>query len=401
MDPLEVARRARRTGGRAAALASGPVWTRGAPLPVPPPLGLSAPADVLRRAGVGDPRRTPVALLFAGGARHGAYLAGVLAYLAEQGVPVTAVAGTGAGALAAALVAAEPALLDAADRLHALWPDGGPADPDGSADDTVRQHVDPARLRAGRPLYTSAFRSLPNRVLRTHHRILAPHGQDHDPAHAGPGDRGHAPLRLRWSADPARAPTSLRRHSHWRHVNSLPEDRMAAAVRDGAALPTTLPPPPPPFPSPPPPTAAPAGAARRVLVIHLGPGPLADRLTAHGGDAAVEVFPRTPLAPGPGAAAAPGADLHRRGHEDARAALEPRWREALAPAVAEAFAGHRAAAVAELGLPLPELPIAAPPHTPVGRPAPWPASAPAPAPAPGPDDAGPGPGPRPRSTRRP
>ncbi|WP_438309909.1 hypothetical protein ACSHWO_02840 [Streptomyces sp. HUAS TT3] len=59
MDPLEVARRARRTGARAAALAAGPEWTRGAPLPVPPPLGLAAPADVRRRAGVGDPPPAP------------------------------------------------------------------------------------------------------------------------------------------------------------------------------------------------------------------------------------------------------------------------------------------------------------------------------------------------------
>jgi NTE family protein len=58
----------------------------------------------------------PTALILTGGGAKGAYEAGAVAALAEAGLPIRLVAGSSAGALSAALIAA-----GRADRLEATW----------------------------------------------------------------------------------------------------------------------------------------------------------------------------------------------------------------------------------------------------------------------------------------
>jgi NTE family protein len=62
------------------------------------------------------PLATPTTLVLSGGGAKGAYEAGVAAWLAERGLPIRLVAGSSAGALNAAMVAASQT-----DRLEALW----------------------------------------------------------------------------------------------------------------------------------------------------------------------------------------------------------------------------------------------------------------------------------------
>jgi len=61
-------------------------------------------------------RDVPTALILTGGGAKGAYEAGAVAALAEAGVPIRLVAGSSAGALSAAMIAA-----GRADRLEATW----------------------------------------------------------------------------------------------------------------------------------------------------------------------------------------------------------------------------------------------------------------------------------------
>ena len=62
------------------------------------------------------PADTPIALVLSGGGAKGAYEAGVAAVLVERGVPIRLVAGSSAGALNAAMIAA-----GRLDRLETLW----------------------------------------------------------------------------------------------------------------------------------------------------------------------------------------------------------------------------------------------------------------------------------------
>jgi NTE family protein len=62
------------------------------------------------------PLATPTTLVLSGGGAKGAYEAGVAAWLAERGLPIRLVAGSSAGALNAAMIAAGQT-----DRLEALW----------------------------------------------------------------------------------------------------------------------------------------------------------------------------------------------------------------------------------------------------------------------------------------
>src|SRR5215472_1941713 len=59
---------------------------------------------------------TPMALVLSGGGAKGAYEAGVAAAFVERGLPIRLVAGSSAGALNAAMIAAGQA-----DRLEAMW----------------------------------------------------------------------------------------------------------------------------------------------------------------------------------------------------------------------------------------------------------------------------------------
>lgn len=61
-------------------------------------------------------RDVPTAVILTGGGAKGAYEAGAVAALAEGGLPIRLVAGTSAGALSAAMIAA-----GRADRLEATW----------------------------------------------------------------------------------------------------------------------------------------------------------------------------------------------------------------------------------------------------------------------------------------
>jgi NTE family protein len=61
-------------------------------------------------------RDVPTALILSGGGTKGAYEAGVVAALAEAGLPIRLIAGSSAGALSAAMIAA-----GRADRLEATW----------------------------------------------------------------------------------------------------------------------------------------------------------------------------------------------------------------------------------------------------------------------------------------
>ncbi|SPF07080.1 patatin-like phospholipase family protein [Streptomyces sp. MA5143a] len=407
MDPEEVARRARQVQSRAEALASGPVWTEGAPLPVPQPLGLRDPVEVLRQAGLQDPRRLPVGLVLAGGGAKGAYQAGVVAFLAEQGVPVVAVAGASIGALNGAVVACAPSLKEAAGRLSRLWQEtaeqsGAPPRPHhepfgepagyqmgnlvhrlkgpmlrpGYLDSLVERSVDPARLRAGVPFYATLFRSLPPDVISAHASDLLPR----DP-HDGPALRGR-PLRLTWVADVARSKV-LRRRSIWLYVNDLPDSRIHQAILGSAAIPLVMP--------PrmvggvayrdgdvlgggnlPVPALAGRIAATRVIAVHLSHAPLFEP-GRHPGCEIVEIYPRRSLAHrapvlGTTSAAldlspARVEALHRLGYEDAREALNALWAEDLGCRAATALDRHRSAAVAELDEPLPRLPLTAYPDS--------------------------------------
>src|SRR5712692_9400761 len=62
------------------------------------------------------PRDAPMALVLSGGGAKGAYEAGVAAALVEAGLPIALVAGSSAGALNAAMIAA-----GRVDRLDGLW----------------------------------------------------------------------------------------------------------------------------------------------------------------------------------------------------------------------------------------------------------------------------------------
>ena len=78
---------------------------------------LAAPAPAAAGcSSSGIVRDTPTALVLSGGGAKGAYEAGVAAAFVERGLPIRLVAGSSAGALNAAMIAA-----GRADRLEAMW----------------------------------------------------------------------------------------------------------------------------------------------------------------------------------------------------------------------------------------------------------------------------------------
>jgi NTE family protein len=78
---------------------------------------LMAPAPSAAGCTPSDTQRdAPMALVLSGGGAKGAYEAGVAAAFVERGLPIRLVAGSSAGALNAAMIAA-----GRADRLEALW----------------------------------------------------------------------------------------------------------------------------------------------------------------------------------------------------------------------------------------------------------------------------------------
>jgi NTE family protein len=171
-----------------------------------------------------------IGLVLAGGGAKGSYQVGVVTYLAEAGVRLTAVAGASIGALNAAVVSAAPNLATAAYRLEAVWAEVGRAAGQASppigdlvfANQVARpdflknllaRQVDPAELGVGLPLWVSVYRSPPPR--------------------AGLPDWG-------WIADMVHARTGAT--AEWLHVNAMPQDERHTALCASAALPVFLPP---------------------------------------------------------------------------------------------------------------------------------------------------------------
>src|SRR5688500_7106313 len=82
-------------------------------------MALAVPAGSAREAGASVasvPLQVRTGLVLSGGGAKGAWEAGVAAALVEAGLPVALVAGSSAGALNAAMIAA-----GRADRLDGLW----------------------------------------------------------------------------------------------------------------------------------------------------------------------------------------------------------------------------------------------------------------------------------------
>ena len=77
-------------------------------------------AQAEQQAGAGQPP-AGLGLVLSGGGAKGAYQAGVLRALTEEGVFVTHVAGASIGALNGAVVAAAPSQQEAVERLRQLW----------------------------------------------------------------------------------------------------------------------------------------------------------------------------------------------------------------------------------------------------------------------------------------
>lgn len=76
----------------------------------------TAPAALATCTPVSTGRDVPTTLILSGGGAKGAYEAGAVAAFAEGGLPIRVVAGSSAGALSAAMIAA-----GRADRLEATW----------------------------------------------------------------------------------------------------------------------------------------------------------------------------------------------------------------------------------------------------------------------------------------
>lgn len=193
-----------------------------------------------------DDRGHRIGLVLAGGAAKGAYQVGVIEYLAEIGTTLAAVAGTSIGGLNGAVLAAAPSLAAGSAQVRSLW-DGVarvsaghapvPVPADGELTDSwletlrrtipgirnpifaprflpdlVREHIDPAALRAGLPLYVAAFPAVQPDLV---------------------------PLRLGWATDLVRSGLGAR--SEMIHINGLPTDEdMRQAILASAAIPVII-----------------------------------------------------------------------------------------------------------------------------------------------------------------
>ncbi|MFF0203773.1 patatin-like phospholipase family protein [Streptomyces sp. NPDC005017] len=175
-----------RIGRQALAVAQGPRTPRPAPTP--------GPADRT------PPPREPhqpvrIGLVLAGGGAKGAYELGVLDYMAERGAKVSAIAGTSIGALNGAVLASAESFFHGVERLAAFWERfttrmgvlpsdslGLPLDEAGVAvegtprqlrrllprllalkertallEELIDEAVDPGRIRAGLPVWVTAY----------------------------------------------------------------------------------------------------------------------------------------------------------------------------------------------------------------------------------------------------
>ncbi|MFE1441751.1 patatin-like phospholipase family protein [Streptomyces sp. NPDC058739] len=175
-----------RIGRQALAVAHGPRTPRPAPTPgpadrTPPP---RAPHQPVR-----------IGLVLAGGGAKGAYELGVLDYMAERGAKVSAIAGTSIGALNGAVLASAESFFHGVERLAAFWERfttrmgvlpsdslGLPLDEAGVAvegtprqlrrllprllalkertallEELIDEAVDPERIRAGLPVWVTAY----------------------------------------------------------------------------------------------------------------------------------------------------------------------------------------------------------------------------------------------------
>jgi NTE family protein len=174
MNPLDDLRAQADALARRSLTASAPAQNRAVPVPAPRQETHSEPV---------------FGLVLAGGAAKGAYELGVIDFLAEHNVKISAVAGTSIGALNGAVIASNPDLRDGAERLSALWdqftrrfgeaPHKSPGHSieestsaqlnnlvprlrslmvhRGFLDELVANGVDPAKLRAGRPFWVGAY----------------------------------------------------------------------------------------------------------------------------------------------------------------------------------------------------------------------------------------------------
>ncbi|MFD5130967.1 patatin-like phospholipase family protein [Streptomyces olindensis] len=194
-----------------------------------------------------------IGLVLSGGGAKGAYHNGVLDYLASIGTTVSAIAGASIGALNGAVIAAAPSLAQGVAQLDILWEQvsrqsvqgllphdvrlgealeegtleettleqltrllprlGGPALSAALIERLVLEHIDPARLRTGIPMWVSAFPALEER------RILLGWG---------------------WAVDVVRAQTGTR--AVWLRLGELGADDCRQAILASAALPLLLPP---------------------------------------------------------------------------------------------------------------------------------------------------------------
>lgn len=397
MDPAEVKRRAQRIGAAAEAAAAEQAYGHGAALPAGQARGLRSPADAfLGSSRATDPRHEPVGLVLAGGGAKGAYQAGVIAFLAESGVQVVAVAGASIGALNGAMVAAAPTLAVAARLLVQAWREVAeqsgppafcsPADPldeavisqilnmparlrgpmlqPGFVDDLLERYVDPADLRAGLPLYVSTFRAAnPALPLPGLDELLTGRPLD------GPLRGSH--IRFGWVFDLVRS-AIFHVRSTWTYVNDLPPTAMRNAILASAAIPVVMPP-----------RNVGGVPARdgdvlgrgnlpvealygripcdRVIAIHLQPLPLFNPGEFPDLEV-IEVCPGRALKPGgPVSKLGEVLDLSPRrvdalyqlGYDDARDRLGRVWFQDAAERVASFLDDSRRDAVAELGEPLP------------------------------------------------
>lgn len=394
-DPREISRRAQSLADQAAAARAEPLLSaQGTPLPGGEPRGLRDQATAFRESGPVDPRRRPTGLVLAGGGAKGAYHAGAIGYLAEQGVQIVAVAGASVGALNGALVAAAPTLPAAARTVREVWartaaetgPPAhghgdllteslgtsllnlpgrlfGPLLQPGYLDRLIERYLDPVALRDGLPLFVSVFRA-GDPVLPSLNPFDYLERQDWDgPSRGTPGTRFGVLADLLRSRSGGQA-------SEWLPVNNLPEKRMVQAILASAAIPGVMPPrhvdgvamrdggvlgggnlP----------VGALAGGIDRVIAIHLEALPL-----FHAGKFAemdvIEVIPSRPLAPGgPLGAASASLDLSparvealfELGYADAGQKLAAAWAQDAAQQLGTFLDDRRGQAVRELDDPAP------------------------------------------------
>ncbi|MFD0636074.1 patatin-like phospholipase family protein [Catenulispora yoronensis] len=327
-----------------------------------------------------------------GGAK-GAYQAGVVRFLAEQGVQVVAVAGASIGALNGAVLAAARDLAAAAVALRevwwqaardtgppkagvgVVWDEGigdqvrnlpgrmsGPMLQPGYLDALLTKYVDPEALRRGLPLFVTTFRAV-DPVVGSRRPLDYFRNQPWDGPVRGAG------FRLGAMIDVLRSKAG--RSSDWVYVNDMPPVRMHNVILGSAGIPFLMAPrnvngvpvrdgdvlgrgnmP----------VGALAGRipCERVVAVHLQDQPLFHGGAFPGSDV-VQIHPSRSLRPsGPLGTASGSLDLsparvealYELGYDDAKDQLGRVWTEDAARQLAEAVAGFRHDAVAELDEPL-------------------------------------------------